>query len=1078
MKRIVAPVVSLFLWASGTTAFAATTQKHYYAHDAVEDRHGVIAPWYRGPNGQLDMRVRIAAETLKRYPWTEPGKAPVQVPEYICSGAWRITAAGNITIPPIDDWANGDLGQRASYVLSGLVDYYRYSGDPAAIAHLVLQADYLLDYCLTPDDHPWPRFLVSVPVKGKPYGQTDPHGFIQLDIVAEVGAPLIRAAQITGNQRWMDAAKHWGDVLAEKRDPRPGVPPWGRYANAQDAPWEDIATGGIAFILDFFDELVRAGYTGKDNAIVEARNACVAYLRDVLLPDWTGGDVWGRNYWDWPCNVQVENVTEWAARYLMNHPDEFPNWRNDTRNIMSLFINRTGVAPGSSGDVFSGAWAYPESSGCCGRSLWYGPMELANVWAQYGVLADSEWAREIARRKIILSTYDVHETGVVEDNIDGGQIVAGSWFKIAHPMALKHCLAVIAWMPEIFAPPRENHIVRSTSVVTDVIYADGRIAYTTHDAPSNTVEVLRLSFRPARIEANDKPLTQGDILLGIGFAVKEIGNGDYLVNVRHDGATQVIITGDDPQATVDKGEFAYTGDWVKAEGIDPTLQRTLRIDRYSSAAGATIACVFKGDQVRLIGVSGPDGGLADVYLDDKKQAVGLDCWCPQPRSGVLYSRSGLSNGDHFLQIVLRGKGNPRSRGAVVSLVELQYSAAKADSSFGEGGGPKDAQRWVFGYTGREDYVDSAGNAWRPATEFIIRLGHGVDSVKAAWWTDRKQIQIAGTNDPELYRYGVHGKDFWADFTVGPGIYHARLKFCETRRIEPKLRAVTILINGEEKVANLDIAATASTSGAAKVLAYPGEKPHIQAAGMNCAVDLVFNGIRPKNGVISICFKGSQGGEAIVQAIEVGPGDGGRGAEPVSLPPESQPAPADRTGGLLLNGGFEEGVVGDLGSVGKSGGDHGWNYVFAGPTVSYVYPESAYGIHPEWGLPKFHSGKEALRTHTDGHGHTVVYQDISVMAGRKYTASAWVYTDDLHGKGFGKDPGDSAGLIVQEIDKRGKVTSHPKQAITRAGDFQKLAFTFTTDKRTRTVRFILDTVIACPYDQGHVTYDGCELVQAE
>ena len=45
---------------------AATARKHYFAHDAVEDRNGVIAPWYNGQNGQFDLRVRIAAETLKR----------------------------------------------------------------------------------------------------------------------------------------------------------------------------------------------------------------------------------------------------------------------------------------------------------------------------------------------------------------------------------------------------------------------------------------------------------------------------------------------------------------------------------------------------------------------------------------------------------------------------------------------------------------------------------------------------------------------------------------------------------------------------------------------------------------------------------------------------------------------------------------------------------------------------------------------------------------------------------------------------------------------------------------------------
>ena len=60
------------------------------------------------------------------------------------------------------------------------MDYYRYSGDPAAIAHLTWQADALLNHCLTPDDHPWPRFLIIVPTKGKPYGQCDPAGMIQL----------------------------------------------------------------------------------------------------------------------------------------------------------------------------------------------------------------------------------------------------------------------------------------------------------------------------------------------------------------------------------------------------------------------------------------------------------------------------------------------------------------------------------------------------------------------------------------------------------------------------------------------------------------------------------------------------------------------------------------------------------------------------------------------------------------------------------------------------------------------------------------------------------------------------------
>jgi hypothetical protein len=43
----------------------------------------------------------------------------------------------------------------------------------------------------------------------------------------------------------------------------------------------------------------------------------------------------------------------------------------------------------------------------------------------------------------------------------------------------------------------------------------------------------------------------------------------------------------------------------------------------------------------------------------------------------------------------------------------------------------------------------------------------------------------------------------------------------------------------------------------------------------------------------------------------------------------------------------------------------------------VWGESGYDVHPDWGLPVYHSGKQALRTHTDGGGHTLVYQDVSV-----------------------------------------------------------------------------------------------------
>jgi hypothetical protein len=103
-------------------------------------------------------------------------------------------------------------------------------------------------------------------------------------------------------------------------------------------------------------------------------------------------------------------------------------------------------------------------------------------------------------------------------------------------------------------------------------------------------------------------------------------------------------------------------------------------------------------------------------------------------------------------------------------------------------------------------------------------------------------------------------------TVAPGTRYVRLKFAEHQYSGPRQRAMTIYINEQKMVEGLDLFATA---GAA-----------------NRAVDLVYNQIQPRNGVIAIRFVGEsiegRPTEAMVQAIEVGSGDGGSGSAPRSV----------------------------------------------------------------------------------------------------------------------------------------------------------------------------------------------------
>ena len=109
------------------------------------------------------------------------------------NGTWNISPDGTISIPALDNWANGDLGEMAAREMAAYVSYYRYSGDPSALADLSLLADTVLDHCATSSDSAWPNFLISVPVTGKPYGNCDSKGWIQLDVMGEFSVAMLNA---------------------------------------------------------------------------------------------------------------------------------------------------------------------------------------------------------------------------------------------------------------------------------------------------------------------------------------------------------------------------------------------------------------------------------------------------------------------------------------------------------------------------------------------------------------------------------------------------------------------------------------------------------------------------------------------------------------------------------------------------------------------------------------------------------------------------------------------------------------------------------------------------------------------
>jgi hypothetical protein len=104
---------------------SGATLSSYYAHAAVQDSEGVIAPWYQGLNGQLDERVNIAVNVYKRYPWVDKPKAVMAAPDFIYNSHWSISPTAQ-SHPSDHRLMCGDLPR--TWASSGLTAYYQYRG--------------------------------------------------------------------------------------------------------------------------------------------------------------------------------------------------------------------------------------------------------------------------------------------------------------------------------------------------------------------------------------------------------------------------------------------------------------------------------------------------------------------------------------------------------------------------------------------------------------------------------------------------------------------------------------------------------------------------------------------------------------------------------------------------------------------------------------------------------------------------------------------------------------------------------------------------------------------------------------
>jgi hypothetical protein len=547
-------------------------------HTVVLDRQNKILPWYAPIANAYDQYLR----QLWNWLLTVPNGPNSSLPMYFLYCGFNpgtpITA---------DTWEN-DWGERLpNWVEFGRL-YYAYKGDMVPLNIAKSLVDYSLDHATTPSNFAWPNFPIGTADAGDT--EIDGHNVawqqwdVLIDLASDMGMSFYKMYLIYGDPRYRTAAVNTADVLASKIQPGDADnSPWPYVVNARTGAVRSRYCSNWAGALTLFDLLI-----DHNEGNVSAYQSARQMLKDWILryPMQNGNWVDGHsdNYIDGTGNWS--NTTKSNMNlYLLDHPDFDPNFMTDVPKLLKWTEDNFVYDGGSLAPVYYGAYVVSEQFNFREKMGYQTSRLAAEYAAWYAITGDSTY-KDRAYRGFNYSTYMMNSNGEAQD----GPKDIGNWWSDCYGEGPRMFFYGFMAVPE-WAPPSEDHILYSVSILKNVSYSLGRVQYT----PTNNagIEYLRLSFLPATITVNGVSLALRSDLNAEGYTVRDLGGGDYVVNIRR----------------------ARSGDVVVSAGAVTTY--TIKA---SAGTGGTISpsgdvTVIQGANQTFIITPGSGYGVADVRVD-------------------------------------------------------------------------------------------------------------------------------------------------------------------------------------------------------------------------------------------------------------------------------------------------------------------------------------------------------------------------------------------------------------------------------------------------------------------------------
>jgi hypothetical protein len=529
---VICTAVALFPLLTCTYTSAPATLN---GHQVVLDRDGKLLSWAAPQAGAYGQVVTLAWQELERM--RAAGKPYLRYSQF---DPVTLHGAGGPDNP---------AGLFAMLTQSGL-GYFAYSGDAQALTLVREAIDQALDHGTTPAGWDWP----SVPFASSNAGDAefrgaddskicggcgagDGTGVIEPDKVGELGFAYLRLYEATADRRYLAAAVAAADALAgHVRAGSKAISPWPFRVHAETGRVRDEYSADVVGPLSLLDELIRLG-SGNVEGYRRARQTAWSWLLAYPMRD----NIWSGYFEDItsfpdPAHNLDQYIPLQTAQYLLAHPELDPDWRTQVPALIGWTKQVFGADTASGSGRQWGATAISEQTVYMEKMGSHTARYAAAsaLWSQAG--GDSA-AGEEAYRSFNWASYMCDSGGIVS-------VAAGSprefWFSDGYGDYIDHFLAGMGALPE-WAPPHESHLLQSSSVITEIDYGSGRVAYRTFDRGST--EELRLTFKPILVSADGRALPLRSDLAGAGYTVDALPGGDWLLRVRHQDAPSVAITG-------------------------------------------------------------------------------------------------------------------------------------------------------------------------------------------------------------------------------------------------------------------------------------------------------------------------------------------------------------------------------------------------------------------------------------------------------------------------------------------------------------------------------------------------------